>query len=361
MHSMETEEKTTTEIRVETKSPPLALDRTLPTPAYVQIEPVGQCNLRCTMCAIQFRQDGPPYGPPAFMPYDDFTRIVDQFENVKELHLQGLGEPFMHPRFFEMVAYAVRKGIRVTTNSNMTLLNPKRAAQCVQSGLDTLHISIDGARAKTYEAIRLKAHFDRVIRNVELLIETKQRLNSATPHFKMVVVAMRQNLAEFPDLVELAARYGMEEMFVQHLSHDFSEDSLPKVYRPMREFVDGETLLSEDLDRIQHYFTLAREKAAQLGVVLRLPNPRPKAHAPETPGYDRCRWPWTGAYISYQGLAMPCCMVSTPDRINFGSVKGPNGVEEVWNGQQYREFREALSSDNPPDICKSCSIYKGTF
>ena len=31
-------------------------------PTYVQIEPVGQCNLRCQMCPIQFRQDGPPYG-----------------------------------------------------------------------------------------------------------------------------------------------------------------------------------------------------------------------------------------------------------------------------------------------------------
>ncbi len=30
-------------------------------PTYVQIEPVGQCNLRCQMCSIQFRQDGPPY------------------------------------------------------------------------------------------------------------------------------------------------------------------------------------------------------------------------------------------------------------------------------------------------------------
>jgi hypothetical protein len=36
---------------------PLAL------PTYAQIEPVGQCNLRCQMCSIQFRQDGPPHGP----------------------------------------------------------------------------------------------------------------------------------------------------------------------------------------------------------------------------------------------------------------------------------------------------------
>ena len=37
----------------------------LPLPRFLQIEPVGQCNLRCRMCPIQFRTDGSPGGPPA--------------------------------------------------------------------------------------------------------------------------------------------------------------------------------------------------------------------------------------------------------------------------------------------------------
>src|SRR4051812_32830939 len=96
-------------------------------PSYVQIEPVGQCNLRCQMCPIQFRTDGPPHGPPAFMEFGVFTRLIDQFVGVRELPLQGLGEPMMHPRLFDMVAYAAGKGIRVSTNSNLTLLNDHRA------------------------------------------------------------------------------------------------------------------------------------------------------------------------------------------------------------------------------------------
>ena len=35
----------------------------LPLPKFLQVEPVGQCNLRCRMCPIQFREDGPPHGP----------------------------------------------------------------------------------------------------------------------------------------------------------------------------------------------------------------------------------------------------------------------------------------------------------
>jgi len=121
-----------------------------PLPTYSQMEPVGQCNLRCQMCPILYRQDGPPYGPPAFMKFETFTRIIDQFIGLRDLHLQGLGEPMMHPKFFEMVEYAVAKGIRVTTNSNATFLNYSRAERCVASGLDTLHVSIDGATVAMY-------------------------------------------------------------------------------------------------------------------------------------------------------------------------------------------------------------------
>ena len=102
-------------------------------PTYVQIEPVGQCNLRCEMCPIQFRKDGPPYGGLAFMNWDTFTSLIDGFPDLKHLHLQGLGEPMMHPRFFDMVHYATDHGIRVTTNTNLTLLNPERTERLVKS------------------------------------------------------------------------------------------------------------------------------------------------------------------------------------------------------------------------------------
>lgn len=328
-------------------------------PAYVQMEPVGQCNLRCKMCSIQFREDGPPFGPLAFMEFDAFTAMVDEFEGVEDLHLQGLGEPMMHPRFFDMVEYAVAKGIRVSTNSNFTLLNARRAERCVRSGLHKLHVSIDGATPETYELIRVRAHFDRVMRNLQLFAEARER-TGAGPSIRMIVVAMRLNLHEFPDLVRLAHRWGIYEVFVQHLCHDFGESTLPQRYRPMREFVQEQTLLEEDPARVDYYFTAAREAAEELGVELRLPRVVVRSHPPGTPGRKRCSWPWDGAYISYQGYAMPCCMVSTPDRMNFGNM-AEQGVEAIWSNEEFERFRAQLDSDDPPEICRTCAIYNGTF
>ncbi len=332
----------------------------VPLPTYLQIEPVGQCNLRCEMCPIQFRRDGPPWGPPAFMPFEQFKATIDQFLNLRELHLQGLGEPMMHPRFFDMVEYAAGKGIKVTTNSNFTLLTRGRADRAVTSRLDAIHVSIDGARPETYARIRVRGRQDRVLRNLEMLLEARGRMNSDRPHLRLVVVVMRQNLDELPDLVRLAHRWSFEGMFVQHLCHDFGEASLPAEYRPMREFVQAETLLEEDPLLVERWFDEARAVAEELKVDLRLPGIRPRVHPRGTPGPERCDWPWRGAYVSYQGLAMPCCMISTPDRLNFGSVV-EHGVGQVWNGEQYEEFRARLASDDPPDICRSCSVYNRTF
>src|SRR5690606_2201860 len=128
------------------------------------------------------------------------------------------------------------------TNSNLTLLGAQRAQRCVSSGLAELHVSLDGATAKTYEAIRTRARYGRVVGNLEQLIDTRRALDSALPKIAIVFVVMRRNLDELPELVRQAAGWGVEEVFVQHLCHDFAESTLPARYAPMRDFVQRETL-----------------------------------------------------------------------------------------------------------------------
>ena len=57
---------------------------------------------------------------------------------------------------------------------------------------------------------------------------------------------------------------------------------------------------------------------------------------------------------------MPCCMIATPDRANFGNMAAA-GAAAVWNSADYHEFRDRLDSDDPPEVCRSCSVYHGTF
>jgi len=329
-------------------------------PAFVQIEPVGQCNLRCQMCPVQFRQDGPANSRPALMDYAVFTRLIDEFAGLAELHLQGMGEPTMHPRLFDMIAYAAGKGVFVSITSNLTLLSPRRAEACVTSGLAELNISVDSASPEIYERIRVGSRFSRVEANVALLQAARRRAGHGRPKLRLVGVLMRQTLDGLADLVRLAHQWSIGEVFIQHLCHDFAEESLPAEYRSMRQFVDEQTVTGEDPRRIEAAFAIARQVAEELDITLRLPLLEPRPHPPGTPGPTRCDWPWARAYVSYQGLAMPCCIVATPDRHNFGSMQAL-GVENVWNGRQYESFRAALASENPPEICRTCAVYRQIF
>jgi radical SAM protein with 4Fe4S-binding SPASM domain len=294
------------------------------------------------------------------MEFRDFCAIVDEAKGVKELHLQGLGEPMMHPRFFDMVRYAVSKNLHVTTNTNATLITEQRATECLSSGLHEIHISLDGATTQTYEYIRVASYFDRVLRNVRRLIQKKENTNQQVPHIQVVMVIMQRNLHELKEMVELVSSLGISNLFVQHLCHDFGESTLPEKYINMRKFVANETLLSVEEGRINRLFDEARNVAKARGVQLRLPHVRPKIHPPGTPPQTRCDWPWRGTYITYGGQVMPCCMVSTPDRMNFGSIHGVP-FNEIWNSPAYRDFRERFDSANPPEICKTCSVYQGIF
>jgi radical SAM protein with 4Fe4S-binding SPASM domain len=304
------------------------------------------------MCPVQFR------APTSLLGFEEFCRLLDGFPTAKHLHLQGLGEPLMHPRFFDMVRYAAARGIAVSTNTNLTLITHARAAAAASSGLAEVSVSLDAASSPLYESIRVGARLHRVMRNLQRLMEAC-RTAPRPPRVRIVMVLMRRNLGELGRMVQLAADAGVASLHVQRLCHDFSESSLPPSYRSMREFVSVEALSEADHPAMHSAFNAARRLAAHLGVGLRLPRIEARPASPAASAL-RCDWPWRGAYVACSGEAMPCCMVGTPDRASLGNMLH-DAVDAVWNGPDYQRFRSALEEGPPPEICRSCSVYQGTF
>lgn len=339
-------------------APPLPAPVTgrMPLPRFAQIEPMASCNLACRMCTVPQREAGTDVTQGA-LALADFARWLDQLPGLRELQLQGLGEPMLNRDFFAMIELATARGIRVTSNSNLTLLTPARARRCVTSGLAELSVSLDGATAATYESIRLRGRFDRFVRNLARLTAARAAARSATPHVRLVLVLMRQNLDELPALVRLAAEQGADAVLVQRLAHPLDEPTLPKRYIPVRSFIDTAQLRPSDEARAAGIFAEARALAAALGVALHLPRLRDEAAPPAT---GRCTWPSDGLYLTARGEMLPCCMVGTPDRAQFGSVADAP-VETVWNGGAAQAFRAALAGPEPPPVCRSCALYHGEF
>src|SRR5581483_7864810 len=134
------------------------------------------------------------------------------------------------------------RGLRMGFNTNATLLTRALAERLVDARLEWLHVSLDGATAATYESICDGSNFEKVGRNVRGLVEVMRARNAERPRLSLVFVAMRRNLAELPDLVRLAAAWGIATPRVQNLSHSFSDPDPAGVYREIREFAERKAL-----------------------------------------------------------------------------------------------------------------------
>jgi MoaA/NifB/PqqE/SkfB family radical SAM enzyme len=338
-----------------------------PLPRFAQVEPVGRCNLACRMCAVNQR---PTEQQAQTMSVAQFDALLAQLPGLQELHLQGLGEPMLHPEFFTLVEHAVARGIRVSANTNATLITPVRARRCVESGLSALSISLDGAGASTYESIRQGASFVKVTRNIERLVRARRAMRSDTPALRLVMVLMKSNLAELPALIELAADLGVFEVLVQRLASDLAEPTLPARYLPVQAYLRHAELRGHDLAEASAVFAFARERAARLKVALHLPRLTPgpggSRAAPGKRGpaarlpQPRCAWPFDKLYVTAGGEALPCCMVGTPDRAHLGNVLR-DGVRAVWTGPAAQQWRAGLLGDAPGALCRGCALYRGTF
>jgi radical SAM protein with 4Fe4S-binding SPASM domain len=271
--------------------------------------------------------------------------------------LQGLGEPLLAPDLLEMVAYAKKRGVRVGFNTNGTLLTRAVGERLVDLRLDWLHVSLDGARAATFEGIRDGASFERVRTNVRGLLEIRRACGSTHPRVLLVFVAMRRNVGELPEIVRLAADLGTDGVHVQNLSHTFSDTDPAGAYDQIRRFAADEALWDDTA--LDELFSETKRLASELDVELRLPRLVERPTRP--PGEPGCGWPWHSAYVDHRGAVQPCCMIMGSDRATLGEV-GPDGLRSVWRGHAYRRFRERLlSRDDPPEVCRGCSLYRGLF
>lgn len=139
-------------------------------PVHVDIELSGKCQLACTMC---------PYGTGDFdtnmqgmMPREMALEAIDQAVEggAMLIKFNFRGEPGLSPILIDMVKHAKDRGIIETMiNTNLTAFSKRRLVQLCEAGLDLMIVSIDGATKETYEKIRVKGNFEKLMENLFLI------------------------------------------------------------------------------------------------------------------------------------------------------------------------------------------------
>ncbi|WP_374434024.1 radical SAM/SPASM domain-containing protein [Inhella sp.] len=185
-------------------SPPLGLGQ-----LKVLIDVSNKCNLRCTMCHFSF--DEFFYRPAEHLNPEQFDRIAAQiFPFAHTVVLSAGSEPTVSPHFQEILDRASQwplKELKFLTNG--IKLTTDLCAAILRSKVTQIDVSIDGARAQTYERIRRGASFERLTTNLARLRDMKAALGRSTPLVQFNVTLMRDNLEELDEFVDLAEALGV--------------------------------------------------------------------------------------------------------------------------------------------------------
>jgi len=316
-------------------------------PTMMWLESTSRCNLRCITCYRTYL----PFFKGKDLDSEVFEIVkMEFFPYLKEAFIQVYGEPMIAANFEYIFEEAKKYNMDVMFVTNGMFLTERWLRKLLKYGI-RFGISLDGARAETMQKIRRGADFKRIINSVKRFNELKvSEYKESKARIFMICVAMRSNIEELPELILLAKSLNISEVCIQLFTLSI---------HPL-------TLWKESLRYYKKlankYLMLAKEKAEQLGVELKVSlygfNEKGGARGPFSPrgsSYrfpQKCSVPWEGILVRTNGDVTPCCCSGEI----MGNIK-KDGFWDIWNGPQYREFRSRINTNLPPLDCINC-IYE---
>jgi MoaA/NifB/PqqE/SkfB family radical SAM enzyme len=202
-------------LRIDAGENGLRLHRPVTHLAKVYVEPTNRCNIVCRTCMRNVWEV--EYGR---MASDTFDNILEGLSNISpppSVFFGGLGEPLAHPKIIEMIKQVKELDTNVELITNGTLLDEQLSRQLVASGLDILWVSIDGARPESYADVRLGAVLPDVIDNMVTLRNARPYAYIPKPEIGIVFVAMKQNIADLPDVLAIGRHVRATRILVTNL------------------------------------------------------------------------------------------------------------------------------------------------
>ncbi|MFQ5671451.1 MAG: radical SAM/SPASM domain-containing protein [Nitrospinales bacterium] len=115
----------------------------------IHVELTNVCNFDCTFCPKQEMTRKYEY-----MDYDRVIGIVDQvaeYNLAEKITFHVMGEPFMHPRFFDILDHAHRKGVGTGITTNGTYLDAEIAEKLESVRATQINISLQTPDAESFK------------------------------------------------------------------------------------------------------------------------------------------------------------------------------------------------------------------
>ena len=284
-------------------------------PLMVIMELINRCNLECSMCPQEYRNDA------KLVRIDE--KLLDKlFNEFKENKLDSISfsvsEPLLYKDFFNVIKKCEEADIMdIFLFTNGTLLNENNSKKILESGITRLFISLDAASETSYDQIRIPVGKSQL---------NKNRLNVLEKQIKRFI-DLRDNVYKKQLPIVRTSFVKMKENEVE-----------------VEKFINKWTNIVDSVE-VQDEFPLSTYENV---------NNLLKSNEPikyELGEYN-CNEPWGQITIYSNGDVAPCCNL-LGKKTNIGNLKTKT-LKEIWTGKSAEELRLGFINNKPNKVCKLC-------
>jgi len=313
-------------------------------PFFVDVDLSQRCNLRCVGCTYHSpRLEHAATAAPADISPALFSRLCAELRQLgtETLVLQGAGEPFLHPDYFELVRSARAQRLETVVLTNGTQLDEERVARVLEAPVDALKLSLWASSAAQYQALSPGAGPDGlagVLAGLRRLTAQKHAQGATRPLVYIHHPINQTNFESLDEMVQLAIDSGCDGITFTPFRTRRGALADQALSTPQTRQVEG--LLERarrrlDRRRLDHNIdgVLARYRAGD-----------------EVWRATPCYIAWVHLRVRVDGSVQPC---GTCD-VTFGNLH-QQSLREIWNGAEIRAWRrQMLSAEGVQQMDESC-------
>jgi len=326
------------------------------TPLEIFLETANSCNLNCVFCAIRGKVPRPA-GVSSIMQPEIMRKVEPFLAGMASISLHGFGEPLLNRYLIPAASEAIDYKAQVDFFTNGMLLSEVNIKALVAKQIPYFTVSVSTSDPAQYEKLYEMGKFDRLRKNLRMLLEEKERQGKSLPHITFNTIAMRDTLPHLPDLVLFAAEHGVKSIELKPL---VVYDSMPEM---------NEQRIVYDQDRDKPILDKAHEIAERSDVYLSTgiyeatnqcgnANNQDHTGAPSQWSANRpCPLVFRTMYVRVDGKVKPCCFYANTQNFFLGDLT-EESVTEVWNGRKFQELRKAHLEGKIPPGCAHCFKFR---
>ncbi len=328
-------------------------------PFGLVIDPSNVCQLACPGCVHSA-------GNEAFQLFDWPKGTLSENRLSALLKRYGAyaigtlfynyGEPLLNLNTPKLIRMA-KAWLMATAISTTLSVRRFDAEAYVESGLDFMGLSIDGATQPVYERFRRNGDLRLVFDNLRKLVEAKRKLGKRYPVLAWNFLAFEHNAHEIPLAARMARKLGVNLFrVVQPFDVSWDDPEIRPAALQARAF--GFRRLNRLSMTNQSTNWNPFPDSVDSGAIFQAyENPWAGQAADESPPSEghTCHWLYKNIVMDATGRITPCCGAPRPD-INLVFSKFDGNGSDPFDSEKYRQARAWFSGNAPAsDTAPHCT------